>query len=173
MANNHYTIDINFNGSGGDGTIGSAYSSPTETSQSSGGQSGGGSSFAATMKSIKAFAPVAIATQVVKSTAQWQESLVNRYTGSQQAQAKADVGMQIARQAGGVIMATVGGAISAGPVGALVAGVTALVSKAIGTAVDYAQEVDQSRYNRKWENIGIRLAQERGGPSLNRSRREE
>lgn len=168
MAGSHYTIDINFNGDGENKGYQSSFSSPVEaeavskTVTSNGGS--GSTSFGAFVKGVKAFAPVAMGINIVKSTMQWQVSLVGRYEGSQQAQARANVISGTVSKIAGVGMAFAMGGVAGG--------FTALASVAISTVMGYSREAEQAQYERKWENIGITLAQERGGPSLNRSRRE-
>lgn len=114
--------------------------------------------FGAFVTGVKAFAKAIPGASLVKSAFDWQMSLVERYTGSQQAQAQANAGMKIASQVGGVI-----GAFATGGV---LGGLLAIGAVGLG----YAKEVDANNYARKWEDIGIQLSSERAGPSLNRSR---
>lgn len=138
-----------------------------------GGQGGGtsdmsGGALADAYKSynaIKGFAPVAAAASVAKDIFAWQISLVGRNTGNALVQQKINAGMQIAGQAIGVGGALIAGIATGNPL--LIIGAVAGAAK-IG--IGYAREQEQLNYERRWENIGIALATERAGASLNRSR---
>lgn len=118
-----------------------------------------------TYKAIKGFAPVAAAASVAKDIFAWQISLVGRNTGNALVQQKIDAGMQIAGQAIGIGGTFIAGLITGNPL--LLVGAIAGAAK-IG--IGYAREQEQLNYERRWENIGIALATERAGASLNRSR---
>ena len=99
-------------------------------------------------KATAMFAGIGLAKKVAEMGSEvfrWKISLVGRDTGSQDAQDKANAAMSI--------------------------------YNALKNPIDFAwttfQQVEQSMYDRKIENINLRLLRERGGPSLNRSRREE
>ncbi len=150
-----YKITVNFNdASQTKKGYQSSFSKPVGRDEK--GESAGG--FGAFVTGVKAFAKAIPGASLVKSAFDWQISLVERYTGSQQAQAQANAGMKIAAQVGGVI-----GAFATGGV---LGGLLAIGAVGLG----YAKEVDANNYARKWEDIGIQLSSERAGPSLNRSR---
>lgn len=150
-----YKITVNFNdASQTKKGYQSSFSKPVGGDEK--GESAGG--FGAFVTGVKAFAKAIPGASLVKSAFDWQISLVERYTGSQQAQAQANAGMKIAAQVGGVI-----GAFA---MGGVLSGLLAIGAVGLG----YAKEVDANNYARKWEDIGIQLSSERAGPSLNRSR---
>lgn len=153
MAN--YTIDVNFNENADDG-----YKSQFSTGKG-GGETENDFSFGALVKGVKAFAQAIPGASLIKQSFDWGVSIIGRETGSQVAQDKANAIMKLVGQAGSTAMAFAIG----GPLG----GTLALAS----TALQYAREGEQKAYNRSVENINLRLLRERGGPSLNRSRREE
>lgn len=150
-----YKITVNFNdASQTKKGYQSSFSKPVGGDEK--GESAGG--FGAFVTGVKAFAKAIPGASLVKSAFDWQISLVERYTGSQQAQAQANAGMKIAAQVGGVI-----GAFA---MGGVLSGLLAIGAVGLG----YAKEVDANNYARKWEDIEIQLSSERAGPSLNRSR---
>lgn len=154
-----YKITVNF---GGQGEGDSSFAVPEPTSpQDSKGSSwdpiSGGKNF---LTDMKGFAKAIPGASIIKQTFDWQVSLVGRYTGSEAAQQRANAGMTIAGQVGGIVM----GFAAGGAVGGLLA--------IAATGLSYLKEIDQSNYDRKWENIDLRLQRERGGVSLNRSRAE-
>lgn len=149
-----YTINVNFNDDTADG-----YKS--QFSVEKGEEAGNDFSFGEFVKGAKAFAQAIPGASLVKQSFDWGISLIGRETGSQDAQEKANAVMKIIGQVGGTVMAFAAG----GPVG----GILAMAS----TALSYGREAEQKNYERSIENINLRLLRERGGPSLNRSRKEE
>jgi len=158
MAEYKITVDFGSNSQSQKGYQ-SSFSPPVGDENGSGGNSDESvGTFAKFVTGAKALGKAIPGASLIKSTFDWQISLVGRYTGSQQAQAQANAVMKIAGQVGGVI----GAFATGGPIGGL------LAIGAVG--LSYAKEVDENTYARKWENIGIRVSVERAGPSLNRSR---
>lgn len=149
-----YKITVEFNEKESDGYQ-SPFSAIEPSQPTGGGGGGGGNNFVA---DLKAFSKAIPGASLVKQTFEWQISLVGRYTGSQSAQDKANASMSIAMQVGGIIAGFAAGGILGG----------ALAIGAVG--LSYIKQIDQSNYERKWENIGLTLARERAGPSFNRSR---
>ena len=140
MAN--YTIEVNFNQEAKPKDANENFSIPNI------GDNIIQSQFGVLGKATAIFAGIGIAKKVAETASEvfrWKLSLVERDTGSQDAQDKANAAMSI--------------------------------FNALKNPIDFAwstfQQVEQSMYDRNIENINLRLLRERGGPSLNRSRREE
>lgn len=121
---------------------------------------GGDSPFNQTVKGIQMLSTVIPGAQIIKSSFDYQVTLIGRYTGSTHAQDIANASMKIAGQVGGIALAFATGNYVAG----------ALMTA--GAVLGYAREAEASRYERKWENIGNAIGRERAGASFNRSRTE-
>lgn len=151
-----YVIKVDFNRFDSDGYQ-SPYSAPAPTQPSG---STGVANAAGLVSNLKAFSKVVPAASLIKRTFSYNVSLVGRYTGSQDAQEKANAAMSIVQQVGGVT-----GAFA---IGGLAAGLLSLGSVGLG----YLFEAGQREYERNWENISLMLSRERAGASYNRSRLE-
>lgn len=138
----------------------SVFSEWDEIKQGVNSLNGGDSPFNQTVKGIQMLSTVIPGAQIVKSSFDYQVTLIGRYTGSKHAQDIANASMKIAGQVGGIALAFATGNYVAG----------ALMTA--GAVLGYAREAESSRYERKWENIGNAIGRERAGASFNRSRTE-
>ncbi len=144
-----YRIVVDFNG-GGDG-----YKSPnkkndakTEDTQNNQMSTLGDMVFSFAEIGANAFAGLATVASVLaigKSIFSNEIARVQRYTGSQQAQDVANANLSI----------------------------LGIFANPLGATIQLGYERDQREYERRWESIGLQLARERGGVSLNRSRQTD
>lgn len=149
MADHVYKIVIDFNGAqGGESTdVGTTPQMPTKLpdaqTQTQPQQTGAIASLMQKgMSSFASIASVGALVSVAKSIFSHEVQRIGRYTGSQQAQDVANATLSI----------------------------LGMVANPLGTAINLGYEMDQREYERTWESIGLQLASERSGVTLNRSR---
>lgn len=145
-----YKIVVDFNG----GQDGDGYKSPNankdpkQTYEDRQAQTVLQSVFGFVQQGINGFAGLATVAGVAavgKSIFSHEIQRVGRYTGSSQAQDVANATLSI----------------------------LGMIANPLGTAINLGYEMDQRQYERTWESIGLQLARERGGASINRSRQED
>lgn len=151
MADHVYKIVIDFNGAqGGESTdVGTTPQMPTKLpdaqTPTQPQQTGAIASLMQKgMSSFASLAVVAAVTATAKNIFSHEVQRIGRYTGSQQAQDVANTALSL----------------------------IGMIKNPIESAIAYHYEREQREYERNWESIGLVLARERGGVSLNRSRSE-
>ena len=149
MADHVYKIVIDFNGAqGGESTdVGTTPQMPTKLpdaqTQTQPQQTGAIASLMQKgMSSFASIATIGALVSVAKSVFSHEVQFIGRYTGSQQAQDVANASLSM----------------------------VGMIKNPIGSMIDLAYQYEEAKYARQWESIGLTLAKERGGFSLNRSR---